>query len=117
VPDPHRSVCCRLCGQWGRLDHPNIVHHRRLQSDGVHSYLEMEYCEADLLKRICSAPSGSLSEAESFLIFYQLLRAVRHCHEKGVYHRDIKPENILLRNNIQVRGWLSPKVVRSAELC
>lgn len=30
------------------------------------------------------------------LVFGQILDAVEHCHEQGVYHRDLKPENILI---------------------
>ncbi|KAF7806391.1 CBL-interacting serine/threonine-protein kinase 24 isoform X1 [Senna tora] len=39
---------------------------------------------------------GRLSENESRQYFQQLIDAVAHCHDKGVYHRDLKPENLLL---------------------
>ena len=43
-----------------------------------------------------SSPGGYLSEDVAREIFAQTLRALHHCHRRGIYHGDIKPENILL---------------------
>jgi len=75
-----------------------------MQFDGAYGYVEMDLCETDLLKRIVESPRGRLLESESFLLFYQLTRAIRHCHNSGIYHRDIKPENVLItKNGMQVK--------------
>jgi serine/threonine protein kinase len=39
---------------------------------------------------------GGLDEATAKKFFYQILRGVHYCHERGISHRDLKPENILI---------------------
>ncbi|XP_058271626.1 serine/threonine-protein kinase pim-1-like [Hemibagrus wyckioides] len=53
-----------------------------------------EYC-MDLYK-YCRLRDGKLSELESRFIMKQVVKAARHCCDRGVFHRDIKPENILI---------------------
>lgn len=90
--------------QVGRLHHhPNILVHNGLQVKDNCSFLEMEFCDTDLLDWVASLPLHSLSESTCHVIFCQLLSAVSHCHSQGVYHGDIKPENILLGKDKQVR--------------
>ena len=31
---------------------------------------------------------------------FQVLLAINHMHQKGIFHRDIKPENILVKEDI-----------------
>lgn len=33
------------------------------------------------------------------IILYQLLQALKFCHENNVLHRDVKPENILMKTS------------------
>ncbi|XP_026094108.1 serine/threonine-protein kinase pim-2-like [Carassius auratus] len=40
--------------------------------------------------------SGPFSEAQAHLFMLQVLKAVKHCHERGVYHGDIRSRNILV---------------------
>ena len=34
---------------------------------------------------------------------HKLIRAMAHCHEKGVSHRDLKPENVLVDKEDDVK--------------
>ncbi|XP_058246877.1 serine/threonine-protein kinase pim-1-like [Hemibagrus wyckioides] len=49
----------------------------------------------DLLK-FAKLQKGGLSEAQTREIMVQVVRAARHCCDRGVLHRDIKPENLLI---------------------
>jgi len=39
---------------------------------------------------------GRFKEENARFYFWQLMRAVKYCHDQGVAHRDLKPENLLL---------------------
>ena len=39
-----------------------------------------------------------MSELEAWVIFEQLLEAIKQTHKYNIIHRDIKPENILFNN-------------------
>lgn len=39
---------------------------------------------------------GRMTEQEAQHLFWQLLSALNHCHERGIVHRDLKPSNLLL---------------------
>jgi serine/threonine protein kinase len=57
-------------------------------------FIVLEYCKEDLFESIMN---NSFDEYDAKLIFLQLCKAVKKCHERGIYHRDLKPENILLK--------------------
>ena len=42
---------------------------------------------------------GQLTEVEARTIMRQLVNALIHCRECGVFHRDIKPENVLVNTD------------------
>ncbi|THH32568.1 hypothetical protein EUX98_g1642 [Antrodiella citrinella] len=84
--------------------HPNIVNMWGVIQDKDNLYLVMDYCSGGtLLDLIVKERAFARNDAFVKGIFLQLIDAVHHCHEQGVFHRDIKPENILLnreRSNV-----------------
>ncbi|KAI8871275.1 kinase-like protein, partial [Ramicandelaber brevisporus] len=85
-------------------NHPNIVALEFVVDTPACLYLGMELCSyGDLYDSITAdVPQGHPMHnfrAEDSRIggyFMQVLRAVAHCHDHGVFHRDLKPENILV---------------------
>jgi serine/threonine protein kinase len=60
-------------------------------------FFVMEMCGPHTLSQYCrSKNSKKLSEQEAYLIFIQLLLAVKYLHSKGIYHRDLKMTNVLI---------------------
>ncbi|KAH8675502.1 kinase-like domain-containing protein [Xylariales sp. PMI_506] len=79
--------------------HPNVVSMLKIVDDPDCTYVVLEYCpEGDLFYNIteCGQYVGKDDLAKS--VFLQILDAVEHCHNLGIYHRDLKPENILVSN-------------------
>lgn len=79
------------------LAHPNIVTVFDFETDGVYSYLVMEYVDglnlADLLARV---EDGVLSFDECAHLIDSIASALAYAHENGVLHLDIKPANIMI---------------------
>lgn len=42
---------------------------------------------------------GRISEQVAARIMRQVVLAVKHCHDRGVFHRDVKPENLLINTD------------------
>jgi cyclin-dependent kinase-like len=55
-----------------------------------------EYVERTLLQVLEASPGGLPPEAVRRYV-WQLVRAVRWCHQHNVIHRDVKPENLLVK--------------------
>ncbi|KAK2645925.1 hypothetical protein Ddye_021120 [Dipteronia dyeriana] len=75
--------------------HPNIVRLHEVLASRTKIYIIIEFVTGgELFDKIVH--QGRLTENDSRRYFQQLIDAVDHCHNKGVYHRDLKPENLLL---------------------
>lgn len=80
------------------LSHPNIMHLHEVMVSKSRVYLVMDLARGgDFFKMI--SEEGRLEEPVARKYFRQLVDAVDHCHQRGVYHRDLKPENILLNDD------------------
>jgi serine/threonine protein kinase len=84
------------------LRHPGIVAVlRRFNAFGT-AYFVMPFVEGVALDELIRerADTGQMfSEAELKGWLPQILDALAHLHERGIYHRDIKPGNILITND------------------
>ncbi len=62
-------------------------------------YVVLEYCpEGDLFASITEKGIYAGNDELIRCVFLQIIDAVQHCHNRGIYHRDLKPENILVTN-------------------
>ncbi|KAM6480462.1 kinase-like domain-containing protein [Trichoderma sp. SZMC 28011] len=80
--------------------HPNVVSMLKIVDDPDCIYVILEYCpEGDLFLNITERGQYVGKDELSKKVFLQILDAVEHCHNLGIYHRDLKPENILVTDN------------------
>jgi eukaryotic-like serine/threonine-protein kinase len=86
----------------GSLTHPGIVRvYEHGEAEG-YAYIAMEYVEGHSL-RDCFERKVRFNSAQAINILSQLLKALQHAHEHGVWHRDVKPGNILLLSDGQIK--------------
>ncbi|KAI8330647.1 kinase-like domain-containing protein [Chlamydoabsidia padenii] len=86
--------------------HPHIIRlHKVIRTptdDALSTHLVLEYGpEGDLFTAITEHQLYVNQPVMIRHVFLQLIDAVRHCHQNGVYHRDLKSENILVFD----KGW------------
>ncbi|KAK7412459.1 hypothetical protein VNO78_03923 [Psophocarpus tetragonolobus] len=77
--------------------HPNIVQLHEVLASKTKIYFAMEWVKGGELFNKVSR--GRLREDEARKYFQQMIDALDHCHNQGVYHRDLKPENLLVDEN------------------
>ncbi len=77
------------------LSHPNIVKVFDVSFGDAIQYIVMEYVEGITLKNYITQ-QGVVDQREALYFIMQILRALKHAHDKGIVHRDVKPQNILL---------------------
>ena len=82
----------------GRLSHPGIVQVYDFGQQGDVAYIAMEFVEGLTLAHYLSH-KVRFTDADIPGLMTQLLDALHHAHEQGVWHRDIKPANVILGPN------------------
>jgi eukaryotic-like serine/threonine-protein kinase len=79
----------------GRLLHPGIVGVYDFGEDQGVAYIAMEYVEGNTLAHYLTSRIRFTDE-DILSLVGQLLEALSHAHERGVWHRDIKPANLIM---------------------
>jgi serine/threonine protein kinase len=79
----------------GRLGHPGIVAVYDFGRDQQIAYIAMEFVQGRSLASYLSAKLR-FTDTDIPGIMSQLLDALGHAHEHGVWHRDVKPSNIIM---------------------
>jgi len=82
----------------GRLAHPGIVAVYDYGEAGELAYIAMEFVEGASLRAYFGRETR-FEERDIVSLMAQLLDALQHAHEAGVWHRDVKPANIIIMTN------------------
>ena len=82
-----------------KLHHKNIIRLLEVFESNKNVMIVLEYAGGgDLLQIIKTR--GRLSESECKGIFFQIIDAIKTCHNTGIIHRDVKLDNILLSTDL-----------------
>ncbi|KRX03160.1 Protein kinase-like domain [Pseudocohnilembus persalinus] len=97
-----RKIIQREVKMLRTLKNDNIVDLKEAFKRKGRFYLVFEYVERNLLEVLEEKPDGLDPELIRNVIF-QLLNAIKQCHQNDIIHRDIKPENLLITNNYSLK--------------
>ena len=103
--DPHTNAAARFRNEAqaaGRLSHPGIVAVYEYGEQADVAFIAMEYVEGQTLAHFLQQKIA-LTDADILSVMVQLLEALEHAHENGVWHRDIKPSNLIVTRRGRVK--------------
>ncbi|MCE7903013.1 MAG: serine/threonine protein kinase [Gammaproteobacteria bacterium PRO9] len=81
----------------GGLDHPNLLRIHGLEHDGPHTFLCMDWREAESLGTILDARgTRPMTRVQAVRILEGICQALGYLHSRRIVHGDIKPGNILM---------------------
>uniref|UniRef100_A0A8R1HLF2 cyclin-dependent kinase n=2 Tax=Caenorhabditis japonica TaxID=281687 RepID=A0A8R1HLF2_CAEJA len=101
--DPHiKKIALREIRMLKQLKHQNLVGLIEVFKRNRKLHLVFELCDRTVLHELEKNPTGVSDDLTKKIIF-QLLEALRFCHNHKCIHRDVKPENIFLTRNDQVK--------------
>ena len=86
----------------GRLSHPGIVAVYDYGESGSIAYIAMEFVQGNSLREYFNRGTR-FAERDAISIMVQLLDALQHAHDQGVWHRDIKPANLIIMTSGKVK--------------
>jgi len=84
-----------------KLNHENIGNIHEVYQDDQCIYLIVDLCSGGVLFDVIVnsiVAKKKMTHGDISLIIKQILKAINHCHGKGIIHCDLKLENILLKN-------------------
>jgi serine/threonine protein kinase/osmotically-inducible protein OsmY len=82
----------------GRLSHPGIVGVFDYGEVADVAFIAMEFVEGNSLRAYFNRETR-FEERDVVSLMAQLLDALQHAHEQGVWHRDVKPANVIIMNS------------------
>ncbi len=82
----------------GRLTHPGIVAVYDFGEDDTVAFIAMEYVEGKTLAHYLSS-KVRFTDDDIPGVICQVLDALGHAHDQGVWHRDVKPANRIMAKN------------------
>jgi calcium-dependent protein kinase len=81
-----------------KLDHPNIIRVFEVIIDSKAFNIVMELCTGgQLFDKIITEKNFSETVAANYM--FDLVSAIKYCHDMRLVHRDLKPENLLLEDD------------------
>ncbi len=86
-----------------RLSHPHIVRFFSYGMWQTYPYIAMERLPSHSLQQLLAAHESGLPLKDALDITIQIVSALQHAHEQGVFHRDIKPSNVIITEGKQVK--------------
>jgi serine/threonine protein kinase len=86
----------------GRLSHPGIVAVYDYGESSSVTYIAMEFVQGASLREYFNRGTR-FAERDIVSIMAQLLDALHHAHEQGVWHRDIKPANLIIMDSGRIK--------------
>ncbi|EAY00930.1 CAMK family protein kinase [Trichomonas vaginalis G3] len=76
------------------IDHPNTINLYKTYQFDNKIYMLMEYCPNDLSNFLKGNPNLDSQQIKKYC--YEVLIAIKACHDRNIAHSDIKPSNFLI---------------------
>lgn len=86
-----------------RLNHPNLLQIRHLETRGNTPYIVMELMDGGDVAELASSRGEVLSPKELLPVLESVCSALSALHKEAIVHLDIKPQNILLATDGRIR--------------
>lgn len=78
------------------LNHPNIVQLEKVFWSNDTIYIFQELVTGGDLFSYIEYKGGKVSDVDSAVILFQILKGVEYLHDQNIVHRDLKPDNVLI---------------------